>query len=92
MDLERLRIKDGKWYTDQTDSWNIYGAEQSGKRLRLHLKDVKGRTCGYTLETEDVVWNLCGKIYRVRNKQEIFEFYSAVQAILESRAIDEALE
>lgn len=92
MDLERLRLKDGKWYVDPKDSWNIYGAEQIGERLRIHLKDAKERTCGYTLEIEDVIWNLCGKTYLLRNKQEIFDFYSAVQSMLESRAIDEALK
>lgn len=92
MDLERIEIKDGKLYIDPKDSWNIYGAEQRDGRLRLHMKDAVGRTCGYTLVTEDVIWNLCGKIYTLRNNQEIFEFYSAVQAILESRAIDEALK
>lgn len=92
MDLERIRIKDGKLYVDPKDSWNIYGAEQTSGRLRLHMKDAGGRTCGYTLEPEDVVWNLCGKIYRIRNKQEVFDFYSAVQSMLESRAIDEALK
>lgn len=91
MDLERLRFKDGKWYVDLNDSWNIYGADQSDRHLRLHLKDAKERTCGYTLVTENVVWNLCGKIYRLRNQQEVFDFYSAVQSMLESRAIDEAL-
>lgn len=91
MDLERIRLKDGKSYIDPKDSWNIYGAEQIGERLRLHLKDAKERTCGYTLVPEDVVWNLCGKIYRLRNNQEVFDFYSAVQSMLASRAIDEAL-
>ena len=91
MDLERLRLKDGKWFVDLKDSWNIFGADQINGHLRIHLKDAKERTCGYTLVTEDVVWNLCGKIYRLRNKQEVFDFYSAVQTILESRAIDEAL-
>ena len=92
MDLERIRIKDGKLYVDPKDSWNISGADQRTGRLRLHLKDAKERTCGYTLEIEDVIWNLCGKIYRLRNKQEVFDFYSAVQSMLESRAIDEALK
>lgn len=91
MDLVRLRFKNGKWYNDPDDSWNIYGAGQKDNRLYLSLKDSKGRTCGYTLVPENVVWNLCGKIYRVRNKQEIFEFYSAVRVILEHRAIEEAL-
>ena len=90
MDLERLRFKNGKWLIDPKDSWNICGADRG--RLRLHLKDAEERNCGYTLEIEDVVWNLCGKIYRLRNKQEVFDFYSAVQTMLESRAIDEALK
>lgn len=92
MDLERLRFKNGKWYIDLQDSWNIYKAEQRDKHLVIFLKDANGRDCGYTLTTEDVVWNLCGKIYRLRNKQEVFDFYSAVQTMLESRAIDEALK
>ena len=92
MDLVRLRFENGKWLIDPSDSWNIYGAEQRGKHLVIFLTDAEDRTCGYTLTTEDVVWNLCGKIYRLRNKQEVFDFYSAVQAILESRAIDEALK
>lgn len=92
MDLERLRFKDGKWYVDLQDSWNIYGADQRDRLLCLHLKDANNRTCGYTLVTEDVVWSLCGKIYRLRNKQEVFDFYSAVQTMLEHRAIDEALK
>lgn len=92
MDLERIGIKDGKLYIDPKDSWNIFGADQRDGRLRLHMKDAVGRTCGYTLVPEDVIWNLCGKIYTLRNKQEIFEFYSAVQSMLESRAIDEALK
>lgn len=92
MDLVRLRFKNGKWYNDPNDSWNIYGAEQRGKHLHISLMDAEDRTCGYTLVTENVVWNLCGKIYRLRNKQEVFDFYSAVQTMLESRAIDEALK
>lgn len=92
MDLERLLFKNGKWLIDPKDSWNIYKAEQNDKHLVIFLKDAEDRTCGYTLTTEDVVWNLCGKIYRLRNKQEVFDFYSAVQAMLESRAIDEALK
>lgn len=93
MDLERIRIKDGKLYVDPKDSWNIYRAEeQRDGRLCLHLKDAKERTCGYTLEIEDVIWNLCGKIYMLRNNQEVFNFYLAVQSMLESRAIDEALK
>lgn len=92
MDLERLRFENGKWLIDPSDRWNIYGAEQKGKHLVIFLTDAEDRTCGYTLVPEDVVWNLCGKIYRLRNKQEVFDFYSAVQTMLESRAIDEALE
>lgn len=92
MDLVRLLFKNGNWYNDPSDSWNIYKAEQRDKHLVIFLKDADDRDCGYTLTTEDVVWNLCGKIYRLRNKQEVFDFYSAVQAMLESRAIDEALK
>ena len=92
MDLERLQFKNGKWLIDPKDSWNIFGAEQRGKHLVIFLEDTENRTCGYTLVPEDVVWRLCGKIYRLRNKQEVFDFYSAVQTMLESRAIDEALE
>lgn len=92
MDLERLRFKKDKWYVDLNDSWNIYGAGQRGEHLYISLRDAKNRTCGYTLVTEDVVWSLCGKIYRLRNKQEVFDFYSAVQTMLESRSIDEALK
>ena len=92
MDLVRLRFKNGKWLIDPKDSWNIYRAEQRHGHLHISLTDAEDRTCGYTLTTEDVVWNLCGKIYRLRNKQEVFDFYSAVQAMLESRAIDEALK
>lgn len=92
MDLERLRFKKDKWYIDPKDSWNIYKAEQRGEHLHISLRDAKNRTCGYTLVPEDVVWSLCGKIYRLRNKQEVFDFYSAVKLMLESRAIDEALK
>lgn len=92
MDLERLRYKNGEWYIDLKDSWNIYGADQKDGRLHISLRDANNRTCGYTLVTEDVVWRLCDKIYRLRNKQEVFDFYSAVQTMLESRAIDEALK
>lgn len=92
MDLERLRYKNGEWYIDLKDSWNICGADQRDGRLHISLRDDKNRTCGYTLTTEDVVWSLCGKIYRLRNNQEVFDFYSAVQVMLESRAIDEALK
>ena len=92
MDLERLRFKKDKWYVDLKDSWNIYGAGQRDGHLYISLRDAKNRTCGYTLVPEDVVWSLGGKIYRLRNKQEVFDFYSAVQTMLESRAIDEALK
>lgn len=92
MDLERLLFKNGKQLIDPMDSWNIYKTEQKDKHLVIFLKDADDRICRYTLVPEDVVWNLCGKIYRLRNKQEVFDFYSAVQTILESRAIDEALE
>lgn len=92
MDLERLRYKNGEWYIDLKDSWNIYKAEQRDGHLHISLRDANNRTCGYTLVTEDVVWRLCGKIYRLRNKQEVFDFYSAVQTMLEHRAIDEALK
>ena len=92
MDLERLRYKNGEWYIDLKDSWNICGADQRDGHLHISLRDDKNRTCGYTLTTEDVVWRLCGKIYRLRNKQEVFDFYSAVQVMLESRSIDEALK
>ena len=92
MDLERLRYKNDNWYVDLTDSWNIYGANQRDGHLHISMRDANNRTCGYTLVPEDVVWRLCGKIYRLRNKQEVFDFYSAVQTMLESRAIDEALE
>jgi hypothetical protein len=93
MDLERLRYKNGEWYIDLKDSWNIARAyEKNDGSLHISLRDVENRACGYTLVPEDVVWNLCGKIYRLRNNQEVFDFYSAVQSMLESRAIDEALK